>query len=129
VALALKMATGELTEIERLTVSSERGGWKSAHRGNSLAAYSTSRTVPRETAGAVPAVYSPCHRVRRAKQALWPWRRHNRRRPLKEPYQALCQKVRTTLPVLGHSGGLPSPGVALGEGAQGVALLAEPSEP
>jgi hypothetical protein len=26
-------------------VSSERGGWKSAHRGNSLAAYSTSRTV------------------------------------------------------------------------------------
>jgi hypothetical protein len=30
VALARKMTTGELTEIERLTVSSERGGWKSA---------------------------------------------------------------------------------------------------
>jgi hypothetical protein len=45
VALTLKMTTGELAEIERLTVSSERGGWKSAHRGNSLAAYSTSRTV------------------------------------------------------------------------------------
>ena len=46
VARALKRATGELTEIERLMVSSERGGWKSAHRGNSLAAYSTARTVP-----------------------------------------------------------------------------------
>jgi len=45
VALALRMTTGELTEIERLTVSSERGGWKSARRGNSLAAYSTARTV------------------------------------------------------------------------------------
>jgi hypothetical protein len=41
------MATGELTEIERLTVSSERGGWKSARRGNSLAAYSTSSPVRR----------------------------------------------------------------------------------
>ena len=46
VALVLSGAIGELTEIERLTVSSERGGWKSAHRGNSLAAYSTARTVP-----------------------------------------------------------------------------------
>jgi hypothetical protein len=45
VALALRVTTGELTEIERLTVSSERGGWKSAHRGNSLAAYSTARPV------------------------------------------------------------------------------------
>jgi hypothetical protein len=44
-ALALSMTTGELTEIERLMVSSERGGWKSAHRGNSLAAYSTTCTV------------------------------------------------------------------------------------
>jgi len=33
-------------------------------------------------------------RVRRAKQALWQWCRHNRHRPLKEQYQALCQKVR-----------------------------------
>jgi hypothetical protein len=31
VARALTRATGELTEIERLTVSSGRGGWKSAH--------------------------------------------------------------------------------------------------
>jgi hypothetical protein len=30
-ALALRVTTGELTEIERLMVSSERGGWKSAH--------------------------------------------------------------------------------------------------
>jgi hypothetical protein len=35
--------TGELLEIERLTSSSERGGWKSACPGNSSAAYSTSR--------------------------------------------------------------------------------------
>jgi RNA-directed DNA polymerase len=33
-------------------------------------------------------------RVRRAQQALWQWCRHNRHRPLKEQYQALCQKVR-----------------------------------
>jgi hypothetical protein len=47
VARTLKTTTGELTEIERLMVSSERGGWKSAHRGNSLAAYSTARSVLR----------------------------------------------------------------------------------
>jgi hypothetical protein len=47
VALALRLTTSELTEIERLTVSSERGGWKSAHRGNSLAAYSTARCILR----------------------------------------------------------------------------------
>ena len=46
-ARALSLSTGELTEIERLTVSSERGGWKSARRGNSLAAYSTARCVLR----------------------------------------------------------------------------------
>jgi len=33
-------------------------------------------------------------RVRRAQKALWQWCRHNRHRPLKEQYQALCQKVR-----------------------------------
>ena len=54
VALALRMTTGELTEIERLTVSSGRGGWKSAHRGNSLAAYSTARTVLPTSGGSDP---------------------------------------------------------------------------
>ena len=38
---------GELLDIERVTSSSERGGWKSAYRGNSPAAYSTSHTVLR----------------------------------------------------------------------------------
>ena len=46
-ARALTRTTGELIEIERLTVSSERGGWKSARRGNSLAAYSTAHRVRR----------------------------------------------------------------------------------
>jgi RNA-directed DNA polymerase len=32
-------------------------------------------------------------RVRRAKQALWQWCRHNRHRPLKEQYQQLCLKL------------------------------------
>jgi len=50
-APALKVTTGELTEIERFMVSSERGGWKSAHRGNSLAAYSTARTVLQPSQG------------------------------------------------------------------------------
>ncbi len=39
-----KDATGELLEIERLTSSLERGHWKSTREGNSLVAYSTSRT-------------------------------------------------------------------------------------
>ena len=39
-----KEATGELLEIERLTSSLERGHWKSTREGNSLVAYSTSRT-------------------------------------------------------------------------------------
>ena len=38
-------STGELIDIERVTISSEGGRWKSTHRGNSLAAYPTSRTV------------------------------------------------------------------------------------
>jgi RNA-directed DNA polymerase len=33
-------------------------------------------------------------RARRARKALWQWCRTNRHRPLKEQYQALCQKVR-----------------------------------
>ena len=34
-------STGELIDIERVTISSEGGRWKSTHRGNSLAAYPT----------------------------------------------------------------------------------------
>ena len=40
-------STGELIDIERVTISSEGGRWKSTHRGNSLAAYPTSRPVLR----------------------------------------------------------------------------------
>ena len=40
-------STGELIDIERVTISSEGGRWKSTHRGNSLAAYPTSRPVVR----------------------------------------------------------------------------------
>src|SRR6266852_9855238 len=38
------LLTGELLDIERVPSSSERGRWKSACQGNSLAAYSISRT-------------------------------------------------------------------------------------
>src|SRR5579871_775953 len=44
---------GELLDTETVTISSERGGWKSACEGNSLAAYSTARPV-REGAAGVP---------------------------------------------------------------------------
>src|SRR5882672_7689093 len=37
-------STGELIDIERVTISSEGGRWKSTRLGNSLAAYPTSRT-------------------------------------------------------------------------------------
>src|SRR5262245_55623203 len=39
--------TGEPLDIERVMSGSERGRWKSAGKGNSLAAYSTARTVLR----------------------------------------------------------------------------------
>src|SRR5215831_8657518 len=39
--------TGELLDIERVPSSSERGRWKSACQGNSLAAYSIARPVVR----------------------------------------------------------------------------------
>ena len=39
-------STGELIDIERVTISSEGGRWKSTHRGNSLAAYPTTLTLP-----------------------------------------------------------------------------------
>ena len=38
-------STGELIDIERVTISSEGGRWKSTIRGNSLAAYPTSSPV------------------------------------------------------------------------------------
>jgi hypothetical protein len=47
----LSQVTGELLDIERVTSSSEGGGWKSAHPGNSLAAYPTARRVRREAVG------------------------------------------------------------------------------
>ena len=40
-------STGELIDIERVTISLEGGRWKSTHRGTSLAAYPTSRPVLR----------------------------------------------------------------------------------
>ena len=36
---------GELIDIERVTISSERGRWKSTHQGNSLASYSNPSTA------------------------------------------------------------------------------------
>src|SRR4029453_14056653 len=41
----LHETTGELIDIERVTISSGRGRWKSTRKGNSLAVYSTSRGV------------------------------------------------------------------------------------
>jgi hypothetical protein len=41
VARPLRVTTGERRDTETVKRRSERGGWKSAHRGNSLAAYST----------------------------------------------------------------------------------------
>src|SRR5215831_20721306 len=40
-------STGELIDIERVTISSEGDRWKSTRRGNSLAVYPTSRPVLR----------------------------------------------------------------------------------
>jgi hypothetical protein len=37
--------TGEPRDTETVTRGSERGRWKSTHQGNSLASYSTARTV------------------------------------------------------------------------------------
>ena len=38
-------STGELIDIERVTISSERGRWKNTREGNSLTAYSTASSV------------------------------------------------------------------------------------
>ena len=44
--LSINLTTGELLDIERVTSSSERGGWKRAeHFSTSLVAYSTSCPV------------------------------------------------------------------------------------
>jgi len=47
-------STGELIDIERVTLSSEEGRWKSTCCGNSLAAYPTSRPVLRRGDGSNP---------------------------------------------------------------------------
>jgi len=49
-----EVITGELIDTETVTLSSEGGRWKSAQRGNSLAAYLTARRVRREVCGNVP---------------------------------------------------------------------------
>jgi hypothetical protein len=41
-------STGELIDIERVTISLEGGRWKSTRWGNSLAAYPTACPVRRE---------------------------------------------------------------------------------
>ncbi len=49
-------STGELIDIERVTISLEGGRWKSTHRGNSLAAYPTAcpvRVIPAASGGAL----------------------------------------------------------------------------
>ena len=48
-------STGELIDIERVTISSEGDRWKSTFWGNSLAVYPTSRTVLRAEGGSNPA--------------------------------------------------------------------------
>src|SRR5262245_57742110 len=47
-------STGELIDIERVTISSEGDRWKSTCKGNSLAAYPTSRPVLRRGDGSNP---------------------------------------------------------------------------
>ena len=54
VELARNVTTGELTEIERLPVSSEGGHWKSTRTGNSLVAYPTAGVVLRGLGGCEP---------------------------------------------------------------------------
>jgi len=46
--------TGELIDIERVTISSEGDRWKSTRWGNSLAVYPTSRPVLRRGDGSNP---------------------------------------------------------------------------
>src|SRR6266446_4219400 len=58
-------STGELIDIERVTISSEGDRWKSTHRGNSLAVYPTSRAVLRGLSGSNPA------RLPGTRHALW----------------------------------------------------------
>ena len=54
-------STGELIDAETVTISSERGGWKSACQSNSLAAYSTltSSLEGADGKGMQPAVFGP----------------------------------------------------------------------
>jgi hypothetical protein len=47
-------STGELIDIERVTISLEGGRWKSTRWGNSLAAYPTARVVLRGLDGSNP---------------------------------------------------------------------------
>src|SRR5262245_49036768 len=47
-------STGELIDIERVTISSEGDHWKSTRWGNSLVVYPTSRPVLRRGAGSNP---------------------------------------------------------------------------
>jgi hypothetical protein len=47
-------STGELIDIERVTISLEGGRWKSTRWGNSLAAYPTARAVLRGLDGIAP---------------------------------------------------------------------------
>ena len=44
-------STGELIDIERVTISSEGDRWKSTRKGNSLAVYPTARPVRRGAGG------------------------------------------------------------------------------
>src|SRR6266446_6558955 len=64
-------STGELIDIERVTISSEGDRWKSTHRGNSLAVYPTSRPVLRRGGGSNPAPLSRRRSHGHPRHLLW----------------------------------------------------------
>jgi hypothetical protein len=71
------MTTGERRDTETVMRRSERGGWKSTDTVNSLAAYSTARSVLRGAVGKVPngnslAAYSTSRTVLRAAEEAVP---------------------------------------------------------
>ena len=61
-------STGELIDTETVTISSERGRWKSACEGNSLAAYSTARPVREGAVGNLRKPVAPVVRRRESQQ-------------------------------------------------------------
>src|ERR1700675_3616034 len=128
-------STGELIDTERVTISSERGRWKSTREGNSLAACSTARPVVRP---AKAGVFSRRETSQGKSQSPVTRRAGGRETNLLKPLDSLIRGMRASLQDVAQANAEVVPQVSTlgggacnreGEGSMGSRRMADTAHP